>query len=135
MVGNTKLVVDASVILSDVMSDEVSVFAKELDQHVENKILMMAPFILEYEIANALKSACRSRRLSKELMEKIYINFLNIKIEFVETNMLKAMSLAIENDLSVYDACYLELALRFRYRLLTLDKKLLKIYIKLTDKI
>ena len=63
---------------------------------------------------------CRLRRTSLALS---YVQALDISIDFQHDDAL-ILSLARTHALTVYDAAYLELALRKRLPLLTLDTKL-----------
>ena len=120
----TRLVVDASVTIGWMLEDE------------EGELLDRALFIVRregavvpqhwhFEIRNALLMSLRRQRLSEVGLTQRLEWLARFDIESDrETNMDSALSLAIEHSLSFYDALYLELALRQRLPLATMDRDL-----------
>ena len=85
------------------------------------------PFLWTYEISNALVMAHRRKRLAVGEISEILDNLgaLPITIDRPEAeSVMKLPSLALERDLTVYDAAYLELAVRLGLPLATKDKAL-----------
>jgi len=121
-------VLDSSVALAlslpDEKSDEVEVFFSGLG----GKDLFWVPALWWYEIANALVSAERRKRLTEGDRNRLTELFQMLPIQTDGVPDAEAMyrfqSLAIEHGLSAYDAAYLELAQRRGIRLATLDQRL-----------
>lgn len=55
---------------------------------------------------------------------------MDIPVELKPIEIRSALELATENEISAYDAYFLECSLHWRCSLLTLDKKLMAIAIK-----
>ena len=87
----------------------------------------VVPFLWVYEVSNALVMAHRRKRLAVAAISEILDNLraLPIMIDRPEPeSVMKLPSLALEQELTVYDAAYLELALRLRLPIATKDKAL-----------
>lgn len=134
MEGNINLernvVVDASFVLCRMMPDEVeddevwSVFSA----YTVGQINLKAPKLLKYEVLNSIKCAVNGKRLTKLSARTVIKNFLALNIDWVEDDNRKVFGLALENDLTYYDACYLSLAIENGWKLKTFDKKLKNVY-------
>ena len=127
MVGSIKkVVIDASVILARLLPDEKA--SKEIgdlyDEFLEKKVDFVAPNLLSYEVANALRSAVRQKRITEGLAEEMLSLFLALPIEFEEISFVETLRLAIEKKLSGYDASYVWLAKEKGIKLVSLDKRL-----------
>jgi predicted nucleic acid-binding protein len=88
------------------------------------------PTIWQLELANVLLMAERKKRITFEQLEvfKETLSILPIETDFSTTyrTMGSIYHLAKENNLSIYDASYLELAMREKIPLATCDEDLLK---------
>ena len=86
------------------------------------------PAIWPIEVGNVLRVATGRGRISAGDWQRIRVNLqaLPIEIEPVSTSRVwgSVLELAHERRLSVYDAMYLELAVRMRLPLATLDRAL-----------
>ena len=84
-----------------------------------------APSLLFYEFRNALLSSERRRRIAQAVSDAILREFAILQIRLEppreETSL---MALARARKLTVYDAAYLELAIREGLPLATLDRAL-----------
>lgn len=121
------LVVDASMALAWVFPDEKSALADSvLDRVIATGAY--APALWKLEVANVLRTAVRRQRCTEEF-EKISLRRLE-RLSVVTDKETDAHAwrttreLALRYELSVYDACYLELAKRRSLPLATLDAKL-----------
>jgi predicted nucleic acid-binding protein len=121
-------VLDSSVALAlslpDEKSNEVDVFFNRLG----GQDLFWVPALWWYEIANALTSAQRRKRLAEGDRNRLTELFRMLPIQTdtvpdAEANY-RFQSLATEHALSAYDAAYLELAQRRGIGLATLDQHL-----------
>lgn len=129
MVENTKkFIIDASYLLSTLLPDEsITESSKGRIKMLINKgNIFYSPRILEFEICNSIKATILSKRILISSFEKILSNFEKIPINYLDIDRKKVLELAIKNNLSFYDASYLYLAKKYKCKLLTLDKTLLK---------
>jgi predicted nucleic acid-binding protein len=119
MSNRVKIVVDASYILSFLFPDENFI------DEIPGK--MFAPQLLDYEIANALRSAVIRKRISQELAIKLLEEYQTFPITKKTVDFSKVLELSIKSQISTYDASYLVLAKDLDLELLTFDTQLKKI--------
>ena len=120
-------VLDCSVTLAWLFPDEATEVTDRLrDSLIERRAF--APALWPIEVANVLLVATRRGRIDPDEWEQVYANLeaLPIEIDPVSTSRVwgKALQLAHAHRLSIDDAMYLELALRMRLPLATLDRTL-----------
>ena len=120
-------VLDCSVALAWIFPDEATEATHRLrDSLIEGRAF--APALWPIEVANVLLVATRRGRIDADEWEQLYANLeaLPIEIDPVSTPRVwgKTLQLAHAHRLSVDDAMYLELALRMRLPLATLDRAL-----------
>ena len=120
-------VLDCSVTLAWLFPDEATEATDRLrDSLVEGRAF--APALWPIEVANVLLVATRRGRVDPDEWEQIYTNLeaLPIEIDPLSTSRVwgTALQLANAHRLSIDDAMYLELALRMRLPLATLDRAL-----------
>jgi predicted nucleic acid-binding protein len=118
------LVVDASLVAHWLLPDEAAKPGTPTIDGIKGEALFV-PAIFWYELRNIFIVCERRSRLSPEgtSLALSYVQALDISIDFQHDDAL-ILSLARTHALTVYDAAYLELALRKRLPLLTLDTKL-----------
>ena len=118
------VVVDPSAILGTAMVDEKADFAVEvLDEILKNGA--SAPSIFWYELRNVLVVNERRGRIAKETTTAFLATVEELPIEMPNLpSEAGVIDLARRYDLSVYDAAYLDLALRLGTPLATLDTRL-----------
>jgi len=118
-------VVDASVTLPWFLVDERTPFTDALLDSI-NRVEYWAPVIWRLELPNALLIAERKRRIDPdrrvEALEQAAR--LRIRVDTMLPDMRAISAIASRRGLSVYDAAYLELALRQQFGLITLDRDL-----------
>jgi predicted nucleic acid-binding protein len=118
------LVVDASMILALILDDESSILAQAVVEAMDSN-LTFAPDILWYEVRNALVVNERRGRHTKEQSAAFIGDIESLPITLrpppIEHTVL---NLARKHKLSVYDASYLDLAVRYGAKLATLDRRL-----------
>lgn len=121
-------VVDASFVLSFLLPDEevegVSSFFKDF---IEGNIVILAPYIVEFEVMNGLKSAIIRNRISNQEAFDLAQRFDDLAIKMLSIETRGILSLSIQNKISIYDAAYAWLAQSRGCELMTHDKKLAKI--------
>lgn len=123
------LVVDASMTVAWLFSNERS----ETPQTVLRRVATegaLVPSLWRLEIANVLRNAVRRKRCDEGYATRCLqrLDRLQIIVD-PETDMQawgRTRQLSIEHDLSVYDAAYLELAVRRRHPLASCDAALIK---------
>ena len=120
-------VLDCSVTMTWVFSDEASEATGQLrDSLIDDRAFV--PSLWPVEVGSVLLAATRRGRVGADEWPRICASLesLPIEIEPVSTPRIwgPALALAERHDLSVYDATYLELALRMKLPLATLDRAL-----------
>ncbi len=123
------LVVDNSVVMSWLFEDEISAYADHiLDQLPE--IRLIVPAIWSLEVSNVLLVAEKRGRLSNEdvcsFVNLLYQLPIEVAVEDHKKSMSRILALGRANDISAYDAAYLDLAIQSVCPLATLDKKLVE---------
>ncbi|WP_271065750.1 type II toxin-antitoxin system VapC family toxin [Caulobacter sp. NIBR1757] len=121
------LVVDSSIVLSWLLGDEASAITDALADDV-HRTGAIGPAHLRAEVANVLVMLERRRRISSAAVIASLSDFEDMAIQFepgLDAATTRAVvQLARAEGLTVYDASYLELALRLDAELFTLDKDL-----------
>lgn len=122
-----RVVIDASVALSWALPDESSEGAMKAYAAVEEDGAI-APVLFKIEFANALTIAVRRGRITLEQRQTAIRATSEIGIAFdmdsLESCWSSALDLADRHRLTIYDALYLDVAIRRNLRLATLDKGL-----------
>ncbi|MBA2849041.1 type II toxin-antitoxin system VapC family toxin [Thermosulfuriphilus ammonigenes] len=124
-----EFVLDASVTVAWALEDEGDLYSeKVLDALGEGRAWV--PSIWPLEVANALLMAERRRRLTRAEVENFLSLLQELPIQVEGDTILRVwgeiLLLAREEGLSVYDAAYLNLAMRLGLPLATLDQALQK---------
>jgi predicted nucleic acid-binding protein len=120
-------VIDASVTLAWAFRDEGGAYAEAVLKKL-SKDNAVAPAIWPLELANALLVGERRGRLTQADTTRFHKLIRSLPIEIDEAAMGGAfdtvLPIARQHALSVYDACYVELALRMGCALATMDDRL-----------
>jgi predicted nucleic acid-binding protein len=121
------LVLDNSVAMAWCFEDEASPYAdKVLDAVVRETAI--APPLWSLEVANGLRSGVRRGRIAPERARELAAELRLLPVEVEPPDRARDLStvldLALANDLTSYDAAYLELALRTGLPLATHDGEL-----------
>jgi len=123
------VVIDASFIAAELVVEEHSQFVRtELDRLGDTEL--SAPGLLYWEVANILWKKVRRGGLTEHEPEMLLALFhlMNIEVEAPRADYLTtATRLAVNYGLTVYDASYLELALRTGAVLASLDQPLVTV--------
>jgi predicted nucleic acid-binding protein len=126
--ATSRIVLDASVTVAWCFADEASAFADLVLDFIAVGGEAVAPAIWPFEVANALLAGERRKRISTAQVTSILqrIADLPIAIDPVRSDRAfsQILSLARQQQLSEYDAAYLELAMREGLALATLDTQL-----------
>ena len=121
-------VLDCSVTMAWLLPDEATEATDRLRESlVENRAFV--PSLWPIEVGNVLLVATRRGRIREEEWPQVraYLQALPIEIDPVSVSRTwdTSLKLAHTHQLSVYDAMYLELAIRLRMPLATLDRSLI----------
>ncbi len=121
-----KKVVDASVIVKWFTEERYTIQALTLrDQHVDGSVLLVTPAFASLEVVNAL----RYTSFEQDALERIPSLLDDLQLHILETHGLlePASRLALQHDISVYDAVYLAAADAFETTLVTADHDLAEV--------
>ena len=122
-------VLDASIALSWCFSDEASPETWKLLERLEQEKAFV-PSLWPLEIGNVLVLAERHKRISYAHLVQCLELIASLSIQIEETtahySFREIISLAHAENLTTYDASYLELAMRLGLSLATKDKALAK---------
>ena len=91
---------------------------------------LLAPGLLRYEMASVCATKLRNDPRHAKLTLQRYRLFSGLDIEFAESDWDTLPLLARQWDLTAYDAAYLQLALKRKAPLVTLDARLAGAYDK-----
>jgi predicted nucleic acid-binding protein len=124
-----QIVADASFCGAWVLADESSGAAERLlARIISGSVQLVVPALWHYEMLNLLRSAVRRKRLAKEDLDLTVEALERVPMTLEDLPGAPArrriLHLAMQFDLSSYDAAYLELADRFKIALQTNDAKL-----------
>jgi predicted nucleic acid-binding protein len=122
------IVVDGSIALSWVLPDESAPATQHIRERIEAGIRPLVPSHWQLEVANALWMAERRNRISQADTSAALAAFQKLDIETDAETAQRAgsdtLALARQHTLSIYDAAYLELAMRRGAPLASLDGSL-----------
>lgn len=120
-------VLDCSMTMAWIFPDEVT----QNSESVRDSLVMdfaLVPALWFHEVGNVLCSATRRGRIDRKDWSSIQENLSELPIETDEEShhhvLSSVLPLAFRLGLSVYDASYLELAIRHGLPLATLDREL-----------
>lgn len=117
------IVIDSSYTLALVMPDE----ARPASMRAVLAGQLAAPMLWPLEIANALRSSLRRRRLLATQATDLLQRIAELQVDVVNpshTSPKHHFDAALTHELTPYDALYLELALQWRCALATCDQGL-----------
>lgn len=118
-------VIDASVALAWCFKDEQSAATQQLLDRLHSESFFV-PTIWPLECANALLAAERSRRIPVTELDKNFDFLIRLRPNIdQDADLARAtIPLAQKHRLTIYDATYLELAIRMKAELATRDAAL-----------
>ncbi|MHA1712310.1 MAG: type II toxin-antitoxin system VapC family toxin [Candidatus Freyarchaeota archaeon] len=122
-----RVVGDASLIVKWFIEEEDSDKALKLrDMHVNGEVMIVAPELLPFEVLNALKY---SNLFSMDELKDVAVALSSYGIELYSLRgevAERAVEIAVEEEVTIYDASYVALAVTLNTRLYTADRKLVK---------
>lgn len=123
----TDIVIDASVVLAWCFRDERTEAAGRLLERARTEVVAV-PILWHLEIANVLALAERRRRITMAESAELIALLETLEIVVDEETWSRAfnriLDLAREEQLTAYDASYLELAMRLGIPLASKDQEL-----------
>lgn len=129
MANTYSFVLDCSFTMTWCFEDEANAYADSILENFTNTTAIV-PTIWPLEVANVLLLSKKKKRIT-EVHSSSFVDAISaLPIVIDQSTSLKAMhsiyTLASQLDLTIYDSCYLELALREKIPLLTFDSGLIK---------
>lgn len=117
-----ELVLDASVLCNRLLNQPLS---KEARSVFASDLALVAPALARLEAASALWLAVKSGKLTHAEATERFDDVERLPIDFVNdpTTDVLALQLALEHNLSPYDAEYIALAIAEECALVTADRK------------
>ncbi|TGK05275.1 PIN domain-containing protein [Leptospira langatensis] len=124
-------ILDCSLAAATFLPDERSARADKFLESLGNTNRAMVPSLWWYELNNVLVVSQKRKRLSDAQAKQIVSIFESLPIEF-DINLSyevfrQIQNIAQKNDLSAYDASYLELCIRKGAGVATLDERIASI--------
>ncbi len=107
------VVVDTSVVLKWQLDDEEYIpqaTALRNDFYALEAVKAIAPYLLIYEVVNGILTATNMKRLASDKALEVMDTLLELGVELKEAEPERILELALEHNLSAYDASYLALA-------------------------
>lgn len=121
-------VIDASFVLAYLFPSEKTKKVDEIfEKSRDGEIILLSIGLLPFEVLNSIKWSIVTKRHTQEEAEKMVDGFFSFNIGYEEIDLKEAYRLALEQNLTVYDASYLKLAINANCKLLTFDKQLKKL--------
>jgi predicted nucleic acid-binding protein len=126
-----KVLIDASALLPILIHEPEKEYIVNATRNCE----LLAPFMLPYEIGNALSRLKKRQILDEKQIIAASNDFQKIPLRLLEVDIENALKIASKYTIYAYDAYYLETACRLKIPLLTLDEPMKKIAFGLKLKI
>ena len=128
MATTERLVLDGSIALAWCFPDEQAAYPRSVLDSLGGKAVAIVPALWPLEVANALLMGERRKR-SSQMDTVAWMGFLSalpitVNTEAAARAFGDITNLARTHRLTVYDAAYLELAMRLGIGLATLDEEL-----------
>lgn len=121
----TELIIDSSIVAAWFLPDETSAVAERILTDLTG-LKLTAPMLLKAEFANVLTRAFRRRQTDSKLLDRLLNDFdrLPIRYETLSLNTADLVRGALRHLQTPYEFVYLDLAIRTRLPLATLDPDL-----------
>jgi predicted nucleic acid-binding protein len=125
----SRFVLDASIALAWFIDRPVDAYAVEVREKIRRGDRALVPSLWEMEFAKGLLMAERRRLVSVLEVDQCMVELDQLRLTSIEADLgfrstREVLTAARAFQLTVYDACYLELARRVGLPLATLDKGL-----------
>jgi predicted nucleic acid-binding protein len=125
----TRFVLDASIALTWCFPDEESRKAQEISERIAAGERLLVPAFWRHEMLNALLVGEKRKRLTPELTQAFIDDLGRLPVDVdapASSSVVFASTQALcrKHGLTAYDAAYLEVALREKHSLATVDEDL-----------
>jgi len=122
------IIVDSSAIVTLYFKEKYrDIVRKVLDEETDIHTLDLA----FYEVANAIRKKVAKREITVNDAEDVYKKvkhlFESLKIHRVDEVIDEAFELALNYNISVFDASFVQLAIKYNGKLLTTDERLMNV--------
>jgi len=119
--------VDASVIVKWYVLENERAQALQLrDDYLDGKVKLVSPAIMPFEVLNVIRHAQRGMKSTTLASIASSIQLYGIALYGFEDGYTKILAeTSVDNDITIYDACYVALANYLDSVLYTADKRLI----------
>ena len=126
-----QIVCDASVIVKWVIKEDYSDYARKIRiDHLNGRVTVIIPSIAIAEVANALRKYYLRGLISADYLRKA-LNLLRDSLlsvyDITWESVINASELSIKYGISIYDAIYIDLAMRLNTVMYTADEALIRL--------
>jgi predicted nucleic acid-binding protein len=115
-----KFVVDAPVLIAVIVNEPEKARLVEITQGAD----LLAPASIPWEIGNAFSAMIKRNRITLEQAIEAIRIYNRIPVRYVEVELEGALKIAAKHKMYAYDAYLLRCAMKYKTKLLTLDKRL-----------
>lgn len=127
----SRFVLDASVVLTWCFPDEASEKAIEISERFASGDRAVVTPFWRHEVLNAMLTGERRNRLTRDLTSAFIEDLNRLPVDYDDESndgaaFASTHELCRRHGLSAYDAAYLEIAIRHKIGLATLDRKLIR---------
>jgi len=122
-----KVVADASVIVKWFVDEEYSENARKLrDEFINGSVEIVSTELMPYEVLNALKYTKLFEKEELILIAKS-LNLYGFRLFSLAGELAqRTVKIAVDKDVTIYDASYVALAEELKAKLYTADERLIK---------
>ena len=126
-----QIVCDASIIVKWVIKEDYSDYARKIRiDHLNGRVTVVIPSIAIAEVANALRKYYLRGLISADYLRKA-LNLLRDSLlsvyDITWESVINASELSIKYGISIYDAIYIDLAMRLNTVMYTADETLIRL--------
>lgn len=124
--GRVTIVIDTSVVAKWFFDEPQSEAADQiLEALKQEKLMLVAPDLLVYELANFLWKRVKSNKINQEQARGVMAKFERLTIEMTPADVLgnEALRIACDTGCTAYDGAFVVLAANLNCCLVTADKK------------
>ena len=125
-----QIVCDASVIVKWVIKEDYSDYARKIRiDHLNGRVTVIIPSIAITEVTNALRKYYLRGLISADYLRRalnLLRNSLLSVYDITWESVINASELSIKYGISIYDAIYIELAMRLNTVMYTADEALIR---------
>lgn len=122
-----EIIIDTSALIAVIVGEPERDFI--VDITAGNNLI--GPGSIPWEIGNAFSAMFKQKRITIQEAEKGIAIFKSIPLRYIEPDFINSLKISKKTNMYAYDAYFLDCAMRYNAPLLTLDKKLEAMAIKL----